>query len=378
MVVVSSSLIPLAKLTSIYPCDVSFCTPMTAPVPGLERFATGSFDVLFPKVMGWPLGPMNRISNLPLSSRKRRSGASSMTGALPRNRTLALPLRIWEKSAYILPSMTRRLFMKRNFPDANILPSVLSRSWTWPLKLSVLPRCVEEMEACAVIVNGEMKAARNPGTLGFALTALTWLTTCCLTCTSHASASTSAASPKDFDSRSSGSVIVGRPVKNSTPAVNSSSVIPVNTGSSTSGALTLIRTLRGPSSLRAKRTVNPFSRMVSFPSTPTKKTRSETGVVESSASMRFPAESILRMPPMSEPEISAPPKSPPTLTESDSSEVMGNFPCCSSPTSMVRPLTEPSNSRGTPGMSLTFAEIVSAKSAGLAWIFGQEIPRLVS
>ena len=173
MVVTSISLRPLAKLTSMYPCEVSFWTPMTAPAPGLERLATGFVEVLPPKLSVCPLGPIKRNSNFPLSSRNRRSGASSTTGARPRNSSLALPFRICEKSAYILPSMTRRLLAKRKRPAANILPSVLSRSWTWPLKLSALPRCVEEIAACAVSVIGDVNAARNPGILGLAFTART-------------------------------------------------------------------------------------------------------------------------------------------------------------------------------------------------------------
>ena len=170
----------------------------------------------------------------------------------------------------------------------------------------------------------------------------------------------------DLFSRSSGSVIVGSPVKNSTPPVNSLIVIPVKTGSTTMGTLTLTRTLSGPSSLSAKRTVKPFSRISSLPSTPTKNTRSETAVVVSSDSINWPAASIFRMPPISDPEISAPPKSPPTLTDRDSRSVMGNLPCCNSPTSIFSPLTEPSNSRGIPGIFLTLALTMSTKLAGLA------------
>ena len=169
----------------------------------------------------------------------------------------------------------------------------------------------------------------------------------------------------------------GRVLKNSTPAEKSLMARPV-CGSSTMppGIEPWIKTPKGPNSDTAKRMVNPPTpENENPPSTPTKNTRSSTGVVVSKLLIKAPVESNFRIPPIKAASICPPKRSPFTDTPMDAISIIGNCPAKSLPTSILIPSIEPENSKPpTPCRPVTAADSVSTKSPGSFCISGQVMP----
>ena len=113
------------------------------------------------------------------------------------------------------------------------------------------------MCAIPVISIGEVNAASQPFCDGFAFSARYWLTTCCLTPASHASAVWVVGLANALPRSAKGSSIDGSVLKKSTPALN---FVIWNTGGSGTppGISTLRNTLNGPSSESAKRICSPM------------------------------------------------------------------------------------------------------------------------
>ena len=131
------------------------------------------------------------------------------------------------------------------------------------------------------MVSGELKAAEKPFMAGLAAISRAWVATWLRTVSSHVETSISPGGAKADPRRANGSSIDGRVLKNSTLAVKSEMVRP-ELGSMVIGMSALSKTLRGPSSERAKRMPKPPTPAIAnFPSMPIKKTRWATGDTDS-------------------------------------------------------------------------------------------------
>ena len=228
-----------------------------------------------------------------------------------------------------------------------------------------------------VIVIGAVNAAAHPFFDGSALIACTWATTCCLTVESQLSTVTFDGAANAALRSAIGSSIDGSVWKNSTPPEKLFSVRPVSGSSKMPvGRLALRNTVRGPRSESASRIVNPaMPASLKPPSIPTKNTRCATAVVVFESSIRLPAASILRMPPISAASSWPPNMLPCTWTPIEVMPTIGNSPCRSFPTSIWIPWIEPENSRPSiPLIPVTLAESVSVKFVGSVWMCGQVMP----
>ena len=246
------------------------------------------------------------------------------------------------------------------------LPSVLNRMMTSPLKVS-FDVYIEKILAPPVISIGEVNAARKPFMPGFAWIAWYWVITCSLTLASHSSGDMSVGRPNSGPRSCSGSSIEGRLLKNSTPAEKSLMERPVLGSSSIPpGIEPEMNTPSGPNSETANRMVKPpIPEKEKPPSTPTKKTRSSTGVVVSRGSIIWALASSLRIPPMRAALIWPPNKSPSIETPMEAISIIGNLPCLSNPMSMTTPSIVPENSSPLiPCRLVTEADRISWKLLG--------------
>ena len=220
----------------------------------------------------------------------------------------------------------------------------------------------------------------KPFKLGFCFSNRACVITCCLTPSSQVSGLISVVAERLGLRSWKGSSSDGRDLKNSTPAEKSLIAKPVlGSRRMPPGTEAFRKTPSGPSSLMARRIVNPPTPGNSKPPcNPAKKTRSSTGVVISKLPISRPAESSLMMPPIRAAFISPPNILPRTDTPMEAMSMMGNLPSLSSPISIFTPSMAPSNSKPCkPCKPVTAADKVKTKSLGSFCISAHCMPSSV-